>query len=56
MPRVAFSLMCQYVDVEVRTPQGRTGLVMNARNKIYIIEVKIDKNADFAMNQIDLRD
>jgi len=48
--------MCQYVDVEVRTPQGRTGLVMNARNKIYIIEVKIDKNADFAMNQIDLRD
>jgi len=29
---------------------------MNARNKIYIIEVKIDKNADFALNQINLND
>jgi len=48
---VVFSMMCQYTDVEVRTPQGRADLVMNARNKIYIIEVKIDKNADFAMNQ-----
>lgn len=53
---VAFSLMCQYVDVEVRTPQGRANLVMNARNKIYIIEVKIDKNADSALDQINLRD
>jgi len=53
---VAFSLMCQYVDVEVRTPQGRADLVMNARNKIYIIEVKIDKNADFALDQINLKD
>jgi len=53
---VVFSMMCQYTDVEVRTPQGRADLVMNARNKIYIIEVKIDKNADFAMNQINLRD
>jgi len=52
---VAFSLMCQYVDVEVRTPQGRADLVMNARNKIYIIEVKIDKSADFAIDQINLK-
>lgn len=53
---VAFSLMCQYVDVEVRTPQGRADLVMNARNKIYIIEVKIDKSGEFALNQINLKD
>jgi len=53
---VAFSLMCQYTDVEVRTPQGRADLVMNARNKIYIIEVKINKNAAFALDQINLKD
>jgi len=52
---VVFSMMCQYTDVEVRTPQGRADLVMNARNKIYIIEVKIDKNADFALDQINLK-
>lgn len=53
---VAFSMLCQYTDVEVRTPQGRADLVMNARHKIYIIEVKIDKNADFAIDQINLKD
>jgi len=53
---VVFSMMCQYTDVEVRTPQGRADLVMNARNKIYIIEVKIGKNADFALDQINLKD
>jgi len=52
---LAFSMMCQYVDVEVRTPQGRADLVMNAKNKIYIIEVKIDKSADFALDQINLK-
>jgi len=52
---VAFSLMCQYTDVEVRTPRGRADLVINARNKIYIIEVKINKDADFAIDQIDLK-
>jgi len=53
---VVFSMMCQYTDVEVRTTRGRADLVMNARNKIYIIEVKIDKDADFALNQINLKD
>jgi len=52
---VIFSMMCQYVDVEVRTPQGRADLVLNAENKIYIIEVKIDKNAEFALDQINLK-
>lgn len=51
-----FSMMCQFVDVEVRTPQGRADLVLNAENKIYIIEVKIDKGADFALDQINLKD
>jgi len=48
-------MLCRFVDVEVRTPQSRADLVMNARNKIYIIEVKIDKNADFAIDQINLK-
>lgn len=52
---VIFSMMCQYVDVEVRTPQGRADLVINAEKKIYIIEVKINKNADFAIDQINLK-
>lgn len=52
---VAFSMLCQYTDVEVRTPRGRADLVINSRNKIYIIEVKLNKDADFAMNQIDLK-
>jgi len=53
---VAFSMMCQYTDVEVRTPRGRADMVINSRNKIYIIEVKINKTADFAANQINLKD
>jgi len=53
---VVFSMMCRFVDVEVRTPHGRADMVLNARNKIYIIEVKIDKNADFAVDQIKLRE
>jgi len=52
---VIFNMMCLYVDVEVRTPQGRADLVLNAENKIYVIEVKVDKNADFALDQINLK-
>lgn len=53
---VAFSMMCQYTDVEVRTPKGRADLVINARNKIYVLEVKINKDADSALKQINMRD
>lgn len=52
---VVFSLMCRYVDIEVRIPQGRADIVINARNKIYIIELKIDKTSDFAIDQINLK-
>lgn len=52
---VVFSMMCRYVDVEVRTPRGRADMVLNARNKVYVLELKLDKNADFALEQIDLR-
>jgi len=53
---VAFSMLCQYTDVEVRTPRGRADLVINSRNKIYIVELKINKDADFAIDQINLKD
>lgn len=52
---VIFSMFCQYVDVEVRTPKGRADVVMNAKNAVYIIELKLDKTADFAIDQINLR-
>jgi len=52
---VIFNMMCLYVDVEVRTPQGRADLVLNAENKIYVIEVKVDKNAEIALDQINLK-
>jgi len=52
---VVFSMMCRYVDVEVRTPRGRADMVLNARNKIYVVEIKLDKSSRFALEQIDLR-
>jgi len=52
---VIFNMMCLYVDVEVRTPQGRADLVLNAEHKIYVIEVKVDKSAEIALDQINLK-
>lgn len=52
---VIFSMLCQYVDIEVHTPKGRADIVMNAKNAVYVIELKLDKTAEFAINQIDLR-
>jgi len=52
---VVFSMLCKYVDIEVRTPRGRADIVMNALNKIYVIEIKLDKTAAFAIDQIDLK-
>ncbi len=52
---VIFSILGMYCDVEVRTPRGRVDLVMRASHTLYIIELKLDKGADVAMNQIDLK-
>lgn len=52
---VIFSMFCQYVDVEVRTPKGRADVIMNGKNAVYIIELKLDKTAAFALDQINLR-
>ena len=52
---VIFSILGMYTDVEVRTPRGRVDVVLRAPHTLYIIELKLDKGAGVAMNQIDLK-
>ena len=52
---VIFSLLNFYVDVEVRTPRGRVDMVLRTKTTLYVMELKLDKNADMAMEQIDLK-
>lgn len=55
---VIFSLVGQfdYIDVEVRTPIGRVDMVMRTDKAIYLFELKINRSANAAMRQIDLKD
>ena len=54
---IIFSLLTAYmVDVEVHTPKGRVDIVVLMRTDLYIIELKMDKNAQTAMQQINLKD
>ncbi len=53
---VIFTLIGNYVDVEVRTPQGRVDMVLRTPSTLYVIELKLDKSAEAAMEQIDLKD
>ena len=50
-----FTLLGNYADVEVRTPQGRVDVVMRTHTTLYIIELKMDKSAEEAIQQIDLK-
>ena len=50
-----FTLLGNFTDVEVRTPQGRVDVVMRTHSTLYIIELKLNKNADEAIRQIDLK-
>ena len=52
---VIFSLLGMYVDVEVRTPRGRVDVVLRTPQTLYVIELKLDKSAEAAMQQIDLK-
>lgn len=52
---IIFSLMGYYVDVEVHTATGRVDVVMRTAHTLYIIEVKLNKSAAEAMQQIDLK-
>ena len=54
---IIFSLLTDYlVDVEVHTPNGRVDIVMLSRTNLYLIEIKMNKDAQTAMQQINLND
>lgn len=53
---VIFSLFGIYTDVEVRTPCGRVDIVLRTRTTLYVMELKLDKGADTAIAQINLKD
>ena len=53
---VIFSLRGEYVDVEVRTATGRVYMVMQAFGKLYLFELKLNRSAAAAMQQINLND
>ena len=52
---IIFCLLGYYVDVEVRTPRGRVDIVLRTRTTLYLMELKLNKSAGEAMEQIDLK-
>ena len=52
---IIFSMLSYEVDVEVRTPHGRVDVVLRTSTTLYLIELKLDKSADEAMGQINLK-
>ena len=56
MMYVIFSILDNYVDVEVRTPRGRVDMVLRTATHLYLFELKIGKSADAAMRQINLKE
>ena len=53
---VIFTLLGRYVDVEVRTSNGRVDMVMNSGKVLYLFELKLNRSAEAAMKQINLKD
>ena len=54
---IIFTLLTHFVvDVEVHTPKGRVDIVMLTTDHLYIIELKLNQDAETAMKQIDLKD
>ncbi len=53
---IIFSLLTDFlVDVEVHTPKGRVDMVMQTNTDLYLVELKLNKSAQAAMQQINLR-
>ncbi len=53
---VVFSLLTDYlVDVEIQTPKGRVDMALLTRTDLYLLELKLNKSAQAAMRQIDLK-
>ena len=54
---IVFSLLTDYlVGVEVHTSNGRVDVVLLTRTDLYLIEIKMNKDARTAMQQINLND
>ena len=53
---IIFTLLTHFVvDVEVHTPSGRVDVVMETEDTLYLIELKLNKSAQSAMQQINLK-
>lgn len=53
---IIFTLLTHFVvDVEVHTPNGRVDVVMETEDTLYLIELKLNKSALAAMQQIKLK-
>ncbi len=50
---VVFSLLGRYVQMEVRTARGRIDMVLQTNTDLYVMELKIDRPAAEALQQID---
>lgn len=53
---VIFKLLGAEVDVEVRTCDGRVDMVVRTALNLYLFELKLNKSAQDAMEQINLKD
>lgn len=54
---VVFSLLTDFlVDVEVHTPNGRVDIVLMTKTRIFLIELKLNRDAASALTQINLKD
>ena len=53
---IIFTLLTNYlVDVEVHTPRGRVDIALLTKTDLYVVELKLNKSAQAAMQQINLK-
>ena len=53
---IIFTLLTNYlVDVEVHTPRGMVDIVLLTKTDLYVVELKLNKSAQAAMQQINLK-
>ena len=50
---IIIELLGEYVQAERSTSNGRIDLLLQTKDYIYIIELKIDKSAEVALHQIE---
>ena len=54
---IIFTLVSDYfADVEIHTPTGRVDIALQTRTTLYLFELKLNKSAEAAMKQINLKD